>query len=243
MHDHHPLEHSHLLSSVQLEWVSHFLSCSSWHWWRRFLDLTQFCRSESGAWVESCRCTFPIFWLARSEGESCTAMTAVLGASEWLVGVCVLSGTRNKEWGLDLLHMSTMSNSNVFRQHIPWRQAVLLTIVIICEALHCHCNAGIQLCNSTVHSCLDANTSQVALMKILQSCMSRAASGARERSSEAAEVTLSSMLLIAVFEERVETWTCDRFSLGLLPQKDPLNDSPERVCVCVTRCYLLMTTL
>lgn len=34
--------------------------------------------------------------------------------------------------------------------------------------------------------------------------------------NEAAEVTLSSMLLIAVFEERVETRTCDMFSLGSL---------------------------
>lgn len=71
---------------------------------------------------------------------------------------------------------------------------------------------------------------QVVLMKILQS---------RRKVSEAAKVTLSSVLLITLFEDG--TWTCDTFLLGLLQWRSPVND---RMCVCVgviTRhCYLLM---
>lgn len=46
--------------------------------------------------------------------------------------------------------------------------------------------------------------------------------------NEAAEVTLSSMLLIAVFDEMVET--CDRHSLGLLQSQGPINDGVVHVC-------------
>lgn len=57
---------------------------------------------------------------------------------------------------------------------------------------------------------------QVALMKILLGCMSRPVSRGRGKVIQAAEVTLSSMFLIALFEERVEIWTCHTFSLGLV---------------------------
>lgn len=63
--------------------------------------------------------------------------------------------------------------------------------------------------------------------------------------NKAAEVTLGSMLLIAVFEERVETATCDAFSLGSPQRRDPINDSVyvQYVCACaqaavdVCRCH------
>lgn len=59
-------------------------------------------------------------------------------------------------------------------------------------------------------------------MKILQ----------RQRKvSKAAKVTLSSVHLITLFEERLETWTCDTFLLGLLQWRSPVNDSLIRVYV------------
>ena len=48
---------------------------------------------------------------------------------------------------------------------------------------------------------------QVVLMKMLQSSTSGRDQQSQRKVNEAAKVTLSSMLLIAVFEERVETWT------------------------------------
>lgn len=52
--------------------------------------------------------------------------------------------------------------------------------------------------------------------------------------NEAAEVTLSSTLLIAVFEERVETWTCDRTGSRLVCFS---KGTPLMTGVCVSVCW------
>lgn len=99
----------------------------------------------------------------------------------------------------------------------------LLKIVIISSLSQC--TTKDISCISTVQHCSDTHTvrGQVALMKILQS---------HRKVSEAGKVTVSSVLLITLFEERLGTWTCDTFFLGLLEWRSQINDRLY-ACACV----------
>lgn len=142
---------------------------------------------------------------------------AMAGDSQWLfrdyIHVIYSTGTalyntlpRSKSfiWSICPQSQTKMSLSNTY--HANDSEYIL----------GCHCNTEHQLCRSTFALLLRHVQQSGCNNEDIAEQYEQTRQQSQRRVNEAAEVTLSSMLLIAVSEERVETRTSDRFSLGLL---------------------------
>lgn len=112
-----------------------------------------------------------------------------------------------------------MSTKPILQVTRTMQTNTLLQIVIISRCLSCRCmrqrTSAVQQYSALLLRHTHPPRSGCTNEDIAEQ-YEQADQQSQRKVNEAAEVTLSSMLLIAVFEERAETWTCDRFSLGLL---------------------------